>query len=127
MSYTDQDVEEVINAYFMSYNASKNARGQTADASTIHRKAHEQGVRAARAALEAMGREPLEDVIDDLSPGTKISHVWPLREGGYEAEIGVPVTEHPDGWWDHEMFRGEGATIDAAIRNAVAAAKGEKA
>lgn len=123
MSYTDQDVEEVINAYFVSYRASKNARGQTADASTVHRKAHEQGVRAARAALDAMEREPLENVVHDLHPGTKVCHVWPLLEGGYEAEIGVPVRQDRDGWWDHERSRGEGATIDEAIRNAVAAAK----
>lgn len=80
----------------------------------------------ARVALEAMEREPLENVVHDLHPGTKICHVWPLREGGYEAEIGVPVRQDRDGWWDHEMFRGEGATIDAAIRNAVAAAKGDE-
>ena len=76
----------------------------------------------ARVALDAMERETLEDVIHDLNPGTKIVHIWPLRKGGYEAEIGVPVTEHPDGWWDHERFMGEGATIDEAIRAAVAAA-----
>ena len=112
MSYTEQ-----------ALNAIREAHDFTFDGDMV-------GVRRALShamrTLEAMEREPLEDVIDDLSPGTKISHVWPLREGGYEAEIGVPVRQDPDGWWDHERFRGEGATIDAAIRNAVAAAKGGK-
>lgn len=118
MSYTEQDVERVAEAI---------KRGAVDADGTYPMGTGRFYEAQARAALEVMEREPLEDVIHDLSPGTKISHVWPLREGGYEAEIGVPVRQDPDGWWDHEMFRGEGATIDAAIRNAVAAAKGEKA
>ena len=113
MGYTDQDVERVAEAI---KRAAVDADG-TYPMGTGRFYAAQ-----ARAALEVMEREPLENVIHDLNPGTKIVRIWPLRKGGYEAEIGVPVTEHPDGWWDHERFVGEGATIDEAIRAAVASA-----
>src|SRR5690606_9158947 len=59
--------------------------------STIHRKAHEQGVRAARAALEAMGREPLVhgDLLDRLTRVAEAGfHWWEAwaDEGGYDGE-----------------------------------------
>jgi hypothetical protein len=123
MRYTDQDVEEVINAYFMAYNTSKNARGQTADASTVHRKAHEQGARAARAALEAMGREPLENVL-------RVKN-WKVTLAHSHTSDGVALD---DAWFAYvvdwhtgrHLAHENGATIDEAIRNAIAAAKGEE-
>lgn len=118
MSYTDQDVEEVINAYFVSYRTSKNARGQTADASTVHRKAHEQGVRAARAALDAMAHEPMEDVLEN-SRLTEM-HVAMLVSGKWQ----VMVTTEGGEWGANDQPVGWGDTLSEAIRNAIKAAKG---
>lgn len=128
MSYTDQDVERVAEALCVAefdneyWETLKDGADGAPDAHTYQREINHLRV-LARAALEVMERETLEDVLHDLSPGTKICHVWPLLEGGYEAEIGVPVRQDPDGWWDHERSRGEGATIDEAIRAAVAEAQ----
>lgn len=66
-----------------------------------------------RAALEAMEREPLENVLDAI--------------GGYVSEVGRNPG-HTDGWQavvvkePYQHF-GTGATIDEAIRRAVEAAK----
>lgn len=107
MGYTDQDVERVAEAI---KRAAVDADG-TYPMGTGRFYAAQ-----ARAALEVMEREPLEDVLDAI--------------GGYVSEVGRNPG-HTDGWQavvvkePYQHF-GTGATIDEAIRAAIAAANPEK-
>ena len=77
----------------------------------------------ARAALEAMEREPITTALRRLDEGATIRRVLPLRAGGYEATITVPTEPIGNGWYEHEDVVATGATIDEAIRNAIAVAQ----
>lgn len=124
MSYTEQDVERVAEAiwhedYFWNTGVYPDHEDENHIPITWDRESkatQRWGRSVARVALEAMEREPLEDVLGgDLA----VSHV--SKDSGYlgwfakvEDAIGV-------------RYHGHGTTIDEAIRNAVKAAKGEKA
>lgn len=126
MSYTEQDVERVAEAICAAefdgdYWASLNDGAANApDAYAYQREINHLRV-LARAALEAMEREPIEDVLrNGADGGMVVRWAGPLGENEYWALVAARDES------DREVrFDATGATIDAAIRNAVAAAKGE--
>lgn len=75
-------------------------------------------------ALEAMEREPLEDVLEPDNV-TDVHVMW-CRTGDDEGEWRAFLNRDQIVSAERTWF-GTGATIDEAIRNAIATAKGEKA
>ena len=107
MTYTEQDVERADEAYQRAFDAAD----RTGPAEGRFQRSHLAGLRAA---LEAMAREPLEDVL-------RAQHVYNIEiepaGPNYYAEVVSAA---------HDRRTGTGATIADAIRNAVAVAKGDE-
>lgn len=122
MKYTEQDVERVAEALCVAefdneyWETLKDGADGAPDAHTYQREVNHYLVMA-RAALEAIEREPLEDVLNDA----RIYDVYVLSvtlsdgTNAWEAQIMEPKRDRR---W------ATGATIDEAIRRAVKAAKG---
>lgn len=118
MSYTEQDVERAAprvwaEDYFFCHGTYPDEADpplrweDIPEAFRVHARA------LSRAVLEAIEREPLEDVL------TAVKHDLHLER--------EPNSDYPE-WhvWLDEQHEGTGATIDEAIRNAVKAAKGDE-
>ena len=82
----------------------------------------------ADAALGALQLWEIDATLDSVHPEMAIRHVWRLRSGKWEACISVPDGPDDDGWYDYigSEVVGTGPTRIAAIRDAVAKAKGEQ-
>ena len=131
MSYTEQDVERVAEAiwhedYFWNTGVYPDHEDDNHTSITWDRESkatQRWGRSVARAALEAMGREPLEDVLRVKNWKVTLAHSHTSDgEALDDAWFAYVVDWHTGKHLAHE----NGATIDEAIRNAIAAAKGEK-
>ena len=107
MTYTEHDVERVAEAMFLAGN-----RLAGPDDMDYADRAYYGGL--ARVALDAMEREPLEDVL-------RAQHVYNIQIEPAGPNFYAEVVSAA-----HDRRTGTGATIDDAIRAAVAAANEER-
>ena len=117
MSYTDEQIEAVVSAY-------RAAHDRSYQSYRIDSAARKAGCEAARTALEAMEREPLENVLRDTATWLQHLEVALQDDGRFACTVyGYEVTGTDSPVMDATRY---GADPAEAIHNAIAAAQEER-